>query len=311
MQKRWHTECFERGCSLSLLLTPHTSSCGCCGELDFDLAVFPLQSYKQKMANWCRLVPVVALILLVSAVSFTSGQDMDVTFQLKKKWFGGFLGRLQVNFNKNASFWFFDVTFRRNVFDLRTLGAVAKVGKENHRSYRFADLPWSRIASDGDAMEILFYAKTWRRVRGLRPTITATKAYPQDRCLRCCSYGGLFYRGNINDWTTYQIKPSLLTTENYVFNDHTTIMSVSDVKPPSYGNVLPKLGESSADLVYDSYSELAGGYGAHIFITREPFHYPVPETSDYWIIFQSGGFSSTWTYLSGSTACECDSNNPL
>ncbi|XP_038050926.1 uncharacterized protein LOC119724089 [Patiria miniata] len=103
--------------------------------------------------------------------------------------FGGFVGKFQVTFHRNASFWYFDVTFPSNVFDLRTTDAVAKVGTENHRSYCFADLPWSRVAQDGDVKEVSFYAKTWRKVRGLNSSVTATKALPQDRCFRQCAYG--------------------------------------------------------------------------------------------------------------------------
>lgn len=126
-----------------------------------------------------------------------------------------------------ASKYYFSICFECSPFiDIsQTSGNIAKVGKETHRSYRFADLPWSRHVKQGDTAEVLFYAKTWRRIRGLKATVTQSKAYPERPCLRTCGTGS-YAAVRINaDW---YIRTSVLyadSSENrYHFNDYYTLV---------------------------------------------------------------------------------------
>jgi hypothetical protein len=97
----------------------------------------------------------------------------------------------------------------------------------------------------------------------------------------------------------------MVTTDNFVFNDHTTIATSSRTKPPVYGTAMPEYDENTANVVYDSYSESADGYGRHFYVTQEPFHYPVPGTAGFLVGINSPSSAISFIYLSGGRACDC------
>lgn len=62
-------------------------------------------------------------VLFLAQMPAISGQtlsdDIAVTMTIERRWFGGFIGKFHLNFTEDADFWLFDVTFPRNLFDLK------------------------------------------------------------------------------------------------------------------------------------------------------------------------------------------------